>query len=314
MIAPSLALLVGATATGKTDLALEAVAIAPVPVEIVSLDSRQLYRGLDVGTGKATPAQLAAAPHHMVNVLALTETFDAAAYRRAVDELLPAIFARGAVPLFVGGAGFYLRALREGFLDLDFDARELTELRVELDALPLDELQRRLEAVDPVTAERLHPHDRYRIGRALEIQRLSGVPASDHEKSFVPRPVLGADFDVVLLSSPRQLLHERIALRTAHWIGHGWREEVETLRASGVPPDCPGLKILGYRQVGEWIDGGLDEAGCETEICTRTRRYARQQETWFRKEDPRWCGQAQDSQAVDALVQALVESRDRGPS
>ncbi len=310
----SLVFLLGATATGKTDLALEAVAAAPVPVEIVSLDSRQIYRGLDVGTGKASREQMAAAPHHLVNLLSPTETFDAAAYRREVERVVPRIFGRGAVPLFVGGAGFYLRALREGFLDLDFDADRLTALRAELDTLGLAELRDQLAEVDPATSQRLHPHDRYRIGRALEIYRLSGTPVSVHEARFRPRPLLDATFEGVVLSPDRGVLHDRIARRTSRWLDHGWREEVMSLRARGVPADAPGLRILGYRQVGEWIDGQRTREECEAEICTRTRRYARQQETWFRKESPRWSGCAEDSAAVAALVEALADSAERAPS
>lgn len=310
MAAPRLVVLVGPTASGKTDLAVEAVEEAGVPAEILALDSRQLYRGLDVGTGKPSASQRARVPHHLLDFLDPAETYDAARYRSRAESVVGEVVDRGAVPLFVGGAGFYLRALREGFLDVDADPRRLRELRAEHDSMGEQELHDRLRAVDAETAERLHPNDRYRVGRALEIHRLTGRPLSEHEREFRPSPVLGAAFEVLHLSPDRARLHQRIEARTRRWLGGAWREEVEARLAEGLPPDCPGLRILGYREVVEWIEGRRSAAECEQEIITRTRQYARQQETWFRKEEAVWRGSEPEA-GRRALVEALREAARR---
>jgi tRNA dimethylallyltransferase len=217
------------------------------------------------------------------------------------------VLEHGHVPLLVGGAGFYLRALREGFLDVDADPQRLARLRAEHQALGDEELRARLAAVDPATAKKLHPNDRYRIGRALEIFRLTGRPLSEHERDFQPRPILDARFEVLHLSPPREELHRRIEARTERWLDGRWRAEVDELLAAGVPADAPGLRILGYREVVDWVRGGLDRDACAAAIVTRTRQYARQQETWFRKEEARWRGGDPEA-GRQALIEALQEA------
>lgn len=284
MSTPRVVALVGATASGKTDLSIEAARAAGVPVEIVILDSRQLYRGLDVGTGKPDAQQRAAIPHHLLDVLEPTETPDAAWYRGECERVFGEIWSRGASVLLVGGAGFYLRALTEGFHELESDPVRLAQVRAEHEALDDASLRDRLAEVDPESATRLHPNDRYRIGRALELYRLSGRPASELERNFVPRPVCDARFDVFQLQVERGVLHERIETRTRAWLdGEAWSHEIRGLLATGVPTDAPGLNILGYREVLEAMERG--EAAIETldAIVVATRRYARQQETWLRK-------------------------------
>lgn len=308
---PRFVALVGPTASGKTRLAVDAVERSGVPAEIIVLDSRQLYRGLDVGTGKPDAEERARVPHHLLDWLDPRETPDAMDYRRRVEQVAAGILDRGAVPFLVGGAGFYLRALREGFHEFEYEASDLTELRASLEALDDEALRARLRGLDPASADRLHPNDRYRIGRAIELCVLSGRPASELDASFRPRPVLGAQFSVAVLMPDRELLHARIRERTTVWLAAGWPGEVQGLLESGVPEDAPGLRILGYRQVLGMIRGRLTAEACHDEIVVATRRYARAQRTWFRKETGELLLPAADASAVDAVAGCL--RRGAGP-
>jgi len=299
--------LVGPTASGKTDLAVQAVEQAGCPVEIVILDSRQLYRGLDLGTGKPDAEQRRRVPHHLLDCLELHETPDAMDYRRRVEAVASEILARGAVVLLVGGAGFYLRALREGFHDFEYTSAELGRVRERLSCMDDETLRESLRSLDPRTAERLHPNDRYRISRALELCELSGRTASELEAEFRARPILDASFKVALLMPAAEILHERIAQRTGLWLEAGWQEEIRDLLDSGIDPAAAGLDILGYRQVGALLRGEMTREECLEQIVVATRRYARAQRTWFRKEQARLNFAAHDAAAVQALAALLRE-------
>lgn len=305
---PRFVALVGPTASGKTGLAVRAVEESGVPVEVVVLDSRQLYRGLDLGTGKPDAEQRERVPHHLLDCLELHEVPDAMDYRRRVEEVSTQIHGRGAVVLLVGGAGFYLRALREGFHEVEYSAGQLAAIRDRLATLDDEALVAALRAVDPVAAARLHPNDRYRVGRALELCELSGRPASELEAEFRPRPIHGARIEVALLMPSREVLHRRIEERTQEWLKSGWEEEVSGLLEAGTSPAAAGLQILGYRQVLGHLKGELDADRCRHEIIVATRRYAKAQRTWFRKEDPRLSFDRPDSPAVSGLARLLAET------
>jgi tRNA dimethylallyltransferase len=304
--------LVGPTAAGKTELALRTAQRVGVRVEVVSLDSRQLYIGLDVGTGKPTAPERARLPHHLLDRIAPAETFTAGRYRRELEELLPALWGRGVVPLLVGGAGFYLRAAAEGFIAVPDDPVRLREVRHGLVALATDELRARLSSADPASAARIHPNDRYRLQRALEILELTGQPASRWNAQFRPHPVHGAQLCVVHLSPPRAVLHERIAERAARWLTGGWYEEVQARLGEGFAPDCPGLRMLGYREVVEWVLGRRDREQTLARVIVSTRRYARQQETWFRKQPAVARGDAVQADLETVLVRELHEAGQGG--
>jgi tRNA dimethylallyltransferase len=309
---PTFVALVGPTASGKTDLAIDAAEASGVDVEVIVLDSRQLYRGLDAGTGKPDAEQRRRVPHHLLDCIGIDETPDARDYRRRVEAVAGKILARGAVPFLVGGAGFYLRALREGFHDIEYTAEELASIRDVNARLSNEELFERLRELDAASAGRLHPNDRYRIGRAIELYALSGRPASELEASFEPAPVLGASFEVTLLMPDRETLHRRIERRTGNWLDGEWVGEVETLLRAGHSPEEPGLQTLGYRQVVALVSGRRGRADTEEEIVVATRRYARAQRTWFRKEETAYSFTAADASAVDQIA-ALLRSAGGSP-
>ena len=271
--------LMGATAAGKSGLALRLAEAAGR--EIVSADSRQVYAGLRIGTAQPTPEERERAPHHLVDFLPLDERWSA---QRFADAALDLLRARPAAPpLVVGGTGFWLRSLWEGLFPLDADPGELAEARMELDALATPELAARLAAADPETARRLHPNDRQRILRALEVQAVTGAPLSAHHERRRERPA-DIDWRRVLVRRERADLRDRIARRTRAMLDGGWVEEVETLLAGGADPSSPGMRALGYPEIVARLRGELDAAAMEERIVARTRQFAKRQETWFARE------------------------------
>ena len=304
----SLVVLVGATATGKTELAMELAKVFPGKLELVSLDSRQIYRGLDLGTGKPSLAERERLPHHLIDLISPDQSYDAGRYRRAVEELLPALWKRGATPIVVGGAGFYLRSLEEGFFDLPHDPQALQALREEWASVSDEELRRQLEEKDPESAKRLHPHDRYRTERALEIFGLSGKSMSEWTREFVPHQVLDLRLRIFHLQLPRWKLHARIAERAERWLDGAWIEETRSLLEEGWAPHGPGLSILGYRQIVATLEGSLDRQELPEKIVVETRRYARKQETWFRKSKAQLRATGEDPALLEGLLKALEEA------
>lgn len=300
----------GPTAVGKT--ALIAALAREHPVEVISLDSRQVYRGLHIGTAQPTPAELAICPHHLIDFLPPEQTYDAARYRRDFCRVHAEITARGGVPVVVGGAGLYLTAIREGFVDLGQPARPLAEVRAELDLLDDAEIRRRLHAEDPAAWSRIHANDRYRSQRALEIGEVAGRPLSELSALQTPDPALGLDFRVFVLERPVGELDARIAARTRAMLQGGWLEETrELLRAHS--PDCPGLASIGYREIVAHVQDAptadsLAPAQLEQAIVRVTRQFAKRQRTWFRKVPASGRGHPDDPGLAAALLGILGDA------
>lgn len=298
----------GPTAVGKT--ALITALAREHPLEIISLDSRQVYRGLRIGTAQPTPDELAVCPHHLVDFLPPEETYDAARYRRDFCRAYAEITARGGVPVVVGGAGLYLTAIREGFVDLGHPARPLAEVRAELDLLDDAEIRRRLHAGDPAAWARIHANDRYRSQRALEIGQVAGRPLSELSAAQAPDPALGLDFRVFVLERPVSELDARIAARTRAMLAGGWIEETrDLLRAHDL--ECPGLASIGYREIvahlrGELAPAQVELVHLEEAIVRVTRQYAKRQRTWFRKVDAAGRG-SPDDPGLAAAISAVLE-------
>ena len=249
--------IVGPTAVGKT--ALITALAREFPVEIISLDSRQIYHGLRIGTAQPTADELAVCPHHLIDFLPPEETYDAARYRRDFCRVYAEITARGGRPVVVGGAGLYLTAIREGFFVLGSDGRPLEAVRAELNALDDDEIRRRLHAADPNTWQRIHANDRYRSQRALEICEVAGRPMSALAAGQHPRPALGLAFPVFVLERLVAELDARIAARTRAMLAGGWLEETRELLTRH-EAECAGLGSLGYREIVAHLQGRLAPA------------------------------------------------------
>ena len=295
------AVLIGPTAVGKTGAAL---ALAErLGAEIVNADSLQVYRELDLGTAKPTLEERARVPHHLVDVAAPTESYDADRYSREGREALARLQRRGVPPLVVGGTGLYLKALLHGLFAEGEPRQEIRErLRRDLHGLGLDRLHQRLAALDPATAERLHPRDTYRILRALEVMEATGKPLSEllaaHRFRDCPYRVLKLG-----LTLPKEELAARIEARVEAMLAQGFLEEVAGL-LSRYPPDLKPLNSLGYRHLGKFLRGEWAWEEAVERLKIDTRHYAKRQLTWF-KADPevRWFHPGQ----IEAMAACLEE-------
>jgi tRNA dimethylallyltransferase len=295
---PRVAALVGATAVGKTAVALALA--AGLGGEIVNADSLQVYRELDIGTAKPSREERARVPHHLIDVADPPESYDAARFCREGRAVLDELTRRGAPPLVVGGTGLYLKALLGGLFAEGEPAPGVRErVRQELASLGLPVLYARLIHLDPATASRLHPHDTYRIVRALEVMAATGKPLSEfikaHRFQDMPYEVLKLG-----LMLPREELYRRIDLRVEVMLAAGWLDEIEGL-LSRYPPDLKPLQALGYRHLINYLTGRWSWDEALTLLARDTRRYAKRQLTWF-SSDPavRWFhpGQVKEMAAV----------------
>ena len=298
---PRILALVGATASGKTVLSL---ALAQsLGCEILCMDSMQIYRRMDIGTAKPTPAEQAAAPHHLLDIVEPTEAFSVAQYVEAAHDVIRGVLARGHIPLLVGGTGLYLRGLS---LPMDYgglpsDPALRAELQALLDRDGAQRMHELLAEIDPPTAARLHPNDTRRVIRAIEIYRLTGAPMSAHR---VPDAADGPyDFQVFAIDWPRAELHRRINLRVDQMMADGLPAEVQSLLNSGVTPEMQSMQGLGYKELAPVLLRGAPLADAVEQIKTGTRNYARRQLIWFRRDTRvRWIASEKLPEAKDIII------------
>jgi len=292
---PPIVAIAGPTAAGKTQLALDLCERFERGyrdwrgAEIVSVDSAQIYVGMDIGTAKPDAEILARIPHHLIDILDPATAYSAAQFAQDARAAIDSIRERGRIPLLVGGTMLYFRALFEGLSALpsaDADARARIAARAQALGWPV--LHAQLALLDPETALRLHPNDSQRIGRALEVIELTGAPLAQsyaRRDALVP---LGRTLRFVVSPDSRQVLHERIESRFNIMIEKGFIDEVRALRARGdLHLDLPSMRAVGYRQIWNYLAGeaSLDQAILNA--IAATRRYAKRQLTWLRS-DPSW--------------------------
>ena len=279
---PAIALL-GPTASGKSALAMSIAALHAV--EIISIDSAQVFRGMNVGTAKPTAAERAAVPHHLIDILDPTDAYSAARFRADTLKLMQEISARGRTPLLVGGTMLYYKSLREGLSDLpaaDPVLRAVIELEASRHGWP--HMHARLAEVDPPTAARLKPTDAQRIQRALEVHHLSGKPLSSLQQRSgalldLPVRLVG----IALAPSERAVLHQRIAARFDSMLAAGLVEELQELQKNNaLHADLPAMRCVGYRQAWAYLAGDYDRATLRDKGVFATRQLAKRQLTWLR--------------------------------
>ena len=278
---PQAILLMGPTASGKTAIAM---ALAQhFPVELISVDSAQVFRDMNIGTAKPDAATLREFPHHLIDLISPEEAYSAARFRHDALEAMADITARGKIPLLVGGTMLYFKALLEGLAELP---KACPETRADIDSqansLGWPAVHAELAKVDPVTAARLHPTDAQRVQRALEIYRLSGRPMSallDEGQKQAP----AYDYlSLGLLPSDRSVLHARIAERFDAMLAAGLENEVSELRQNyQLTPDLPSMRCVGYRQVWEAQDGTSPRSEMRDRGIYATRQLAKRQITWI---------------------------------
>ncbi|MFJ3044573.1 tRNA (adenosine(37)-N6)-dimethylallyltransferase MiaA [Herbaspirillum chlorophenolicum] len=275
--------IMGPTASGKTAAALEIA--RHIPCEIISVDSALVYRGMDIGTAKPSPQELAEAPHHLIDIIDPADAYSAMQFRQDALRLTGEIAARGKLPLLVGGTMLYFKVLRDGLDELpQADPALRAQLDEEAARVGMPAMHAKLATLDPATAERLKPNDSQRIQRALEITLLTGQPMSSLLSQKEPEPLPFDLLPLALEPSDRSVLHQRIALRFDQMLsGGGLLDEVNALRTRGdLHLGLPSIRCVGYRQAWEYLDGLIDYGTMREKGIAATRQLAKRQLTWLR--------------------------------
>ena len=296
--------IVGATAVGKSQLGLQLA--VQLDTEIINADSMQLYRGMDIGTAKLPLSERAGITHHLIDTLDVTEISNVSMYQQQAREIAGELRAQNKAPLVVGGSGLYVTALLDdlNFPETDFQLR--AQLEEELINLGPGVLHQRLQNLDPVSADRIDPANGRRIVRALEVIELTGEPfASSLPKS---NPALEPDLRIALIRD-RVELDARIEHRVHLMWESGFVAEVEQLLEHGLADGVTARKALGYAQIIEALDGDISMATAKTETIRLTKRYARKQESWFRRDHKMQWLQASRSDLLAVVLQLISESR-----
>ncbi|GAB4574061.1 MAG: tRNA (adenosine(37)-N6)-dimethylallyltransferase MiaA [Anaerolineae bacterium] len=302
-----LVVLLGPTAVGKTALSLELA--ETLNGEIISADSRLIYRGMDIGVAKPTPEEQARVPHHLLDIVTPDQTLSLAEYQKAACAAIESVQAQGKLPLLVGGTGQYITAVVEGW-----DIPEVApnpELRATLEDYAQEHgpqaLWQRLAEQDPAAAEQIHPHNIRRVIRAIEVFQATGRSITDRRKTPLPYPVLQ-----VGLARPRADLYARIDARIDQMLATGLVDEVKGLLARGYDRRLAAMSGLGYRQIVSWLEGEVTFEEAIAELRRATRDFARRQEVWFRKynRQAHWFDMTETShQTIIDFVRNWLESR-----
>jgi tRNA dimethylallyltransferase len=306
-VPPRVVVIVGPTASGKTALALRlagAVRERGREAEIVSADSQQVYRGMDVGTAKATAEERAGVRHHLIDVVTPSEEMTAARYAALADQAIADIAARGRHPIVAGGTGLYVRALLHGLFEGP-PADPVLRARLERKGAPA--LHARLAAVDPEAAARIDANDLRRIVRALEVHELTGTPISVHQRAHdIRRAPRRYPARVVGLDPPRALLARRIEERVQRMLAAGLVDEVRALAAAGHDLGRRAFDAIGYREARAYLRGELPLDAIAATMTAATRRFARRQLAWFRSEPEVAWYNAPDDVPLSALAEWLT--------
>ena len=299
--------LMGPTATGKTDIA--AKLFKRFPIELISVDSALVYRGMDIGTAKPSREFQKNVPHRLIDICEPDETYSAARFRDDAMLAIDEIHSNNRFPLLVGGTGLYFRALESGISDLpDADAEVRQRLESEANEIGWQAMHDRLAEIDPVSADRIHPNDPQRIQRALEIYEISGRSMTDHyddgDASSFPFELI----KIILNPGDRSKLHERIEHRFIKMLEEGLVDEVRAFHANDqFSGSLPAMRMVGYRQVWNYLDGETDYEGMVEKGIIATRQLAKRQMTWLRKEENGIWLDSDESGLVDKIQGILAE-------
>jgi len=309
VLAKPVVVIVGPTAVGKSRIAVE-VAKA-FETEVLTADSRQVYRGMDVGTDKPASEERQAVPHRLIDLVDPDESFNAGLYRRQAIDEIERLYRDCRLPLVVGGTGLYVRTLLKGLCEApQADPIMRKALRQEAEDQGYDRLYARLVDVDPVIAARLHPRDESKVIRALEVYQLSGRRMSEFQQAhgFAERPFAAL---MIGLNRDRDVLYRRIEGRIDWQLAHGLIEETKQLLAQGYQRDSAAMKGLGYRQVAEHLAGEYDVAEMVRRFKRDTRHFSKRQMTWFRKEQGIQWLMIEESESVQHTATRVIEQVDR---
>ena len=274
--------LLGPTAVGKTEIAIRLA--QRLNAEIISVDSRQIYRQMDIGTAKPTPEEQQAARHHLIDCIDISQPFSVADYQSLADTAIADIQNRGNRVLLVGGAGLYFRVIVDGLFEgPGADPALRKRLEGEVAQFGVDALHDRLRVCDPESADRIHPNNIVRVIRALEVYELTGTPMSQLQQQWHPERQR-YPFIAFGLTMPRALLYCRIEQRVDVMLANGLIAEVESLLAAGYGRDTIALRSFGYKELIAYLDGDCTYLEAISQLKQNTRRFAKRQLTWFRKD------------------------------
>ncbi|MBA5764619.1 tRNA (adenosine(37)-N6)-dimethylallyltransferase MiaA [Vibrio sp. 404] len=298
--------LMGPTASGKTDLAIRLR--QKYPVEIISVDSALIYKGMDIGTAKPDANELALAPHKLIDILDPTESYSVADFRRDALREMNEIVSQGKIPLLVGGTMLYYKALLEGLSPLPAANPDIRK-QIEQEALTLgwDALHDQLREVDPVSAERIHRNDPQRLSRALEVYRISGKTLTElTQTKGESLPFNVKQFAIA--PKDRAELHRRIELRFEKMVDAGFEDEMRALYArDDLHPDLPSIRCVGYRQMWDYLDGNCSKEEAVFRGICATRQLAKRQITWLRSWDNlTWLDSENIEQALETVSNAVA--------
>jgi tRNA dimethylallyltransferase len=298
--------ILGPTCVGKTQVSLKLADI--LQGEIVSFDSRQVYRFMDIGTAKTTKEERERVRHHLIDLVSPDEKFTASDYGKKAREVISQIIASNKQPIAVGGSGLYLKALIEGFfLGPSADQKIRERLQKEAQEFGEPRLFDRLKEVDPKAAERIHTNDLVRIIRALEVYELTGKPISawQLEGSYEP---FSMHFVKIGLTLERKRLYERINQRVEEMIARGFLDEVKSLKDNGFTPELKAMKTVGYQELFAYLEGEIDLQTAIEKIKLNTRHYAKRQMTWFRKDKEIIWLDANDNNLIERILEHFQQN------
>ena len=280
---PAVFFLIGPTASGKTNLAVELV--NTFPIEIISVDSAQIYQDMDIGVAKPSQDILDKVPHHLINILKPNEAYSVAQFTKDALKLIDEILMRGHIPLLVGGTMMYFNGLEKGINQMPMtDEQFRKDIEIEASQVGWPKLYEKLKSVDKETAEKLNPNDAQRISRALEVFYSSGKPLSSYHQSENKDVFPFSVCKLGLMPSNRKMLHQRIEFRVHEMIEAGLFEEVRSLlqKYPTLQSHMPSMRSVGYRQTLEYFNGDIEEKECIDKIIFATRQLAKRQMTWMR--------------------------------
>lgn len=303
---PKALFLMGPTASGKTDLAI--ALRQSLPVEVISVDSALIYRGMDIGTAKPSAAELALAPHRLIDIKDPAESYSAAEFRKDALREMTEISAQGKIPLLVGGTMLYYKALLEGLSPLpEADAQIRQEIEQRAETLGWNALHTELAKIDPTSAQRINPNDSQRINRALEVFYITGKTLTEltaQKGDPLPYEIL----QFAIAPQERAVLHQRIAYRFQKMLALGFQQEVEKLFARGdLHHDLPSIRCVGYRQMWEYLTGEIDFDEMLFKGIAATRQLAKRQITWLRgwSSPIEWLDSLNPRQAKETILRYL---------
>ena len=304
---PSLVILTGPTAVGKSELSIELA--RQIDGEIISADSMQVYRQMDIGSAKIRPEQMGSIPHHLIDVLNPTEEFNVVAFQQLAKEAISGIYERGHIPIVVGGTGFYIQAL---LYDIDFTQNdEDTALRSRLEELAATQgskaLYEQLRQIDPESCEIIHAHNVKRVIRAIEFYEKTGTKISEHNKQQ-RKHTSPYNFAYFVLTDDRNRLYGRIEARVDRMLDEGLVDEVSALAAAGCTRDMVSMQGLGYKEMLDYLEGHCSLEEAVTVIKRDTRHFAKRQLTWFRREpDVIWLNKNEYGYDEEKILAAMLD-------